>query len=91
MNTRDKADLETRLRRIAGQISGIERMIDGQRSPMEVVTQVSAVRAALAKVMRILLTAHLEQRTADAAQSTNARERRAMIDELVGALERLAP
>ena len=89
MNTRDRNDLETRLKRIGGQITGIQRMLTDGRAPIDVVTQVSAARAALGKVTRILLTAHLEERAANAASASSARERRELVDELVRTLERL--
>lgn len=89
MNTRDRKDLETRLKRIAGQIAGIQRMVAHDRAPMDVVMQMSAARAALGTVTRILLTIHLDERSRSAAETSNPRERRELVDDIVRTLERL--
>jgi DNA-binding FrmR family transcriptional regulator len=44
---RDKNELGQRLKRIAGQVTGVQRMLDEERELGEVITQISAVRAAL--------------------------------------------
>ena len=43
-------DLRNRLRRIEGQARGIQRMLDEGRSCQEIITQVAALRAAVAQV-----------------------------------------
>ena len=53
-----KDQLRTRLRRIEGQIRGIERMVDEDRYCIDVLTQISAVQAALDKVALGLLDDH---------------------------------
>lgn len=83
MNQRDKADLETRLKRIAGQVAGIQRMLGEDRSLSEVVTQVSAIRAALGSVRNVILAAHIEDRANEALATTSARERRELVSEIV--------
>ncbi len=52
--------LKPRLRRIAGQVAGIERMIDDDRYCVDVLNQISAVRSALDALGVELLTHHLE-------------------------------
>ena len=83
MNSRDKNDLGTRLKRIAGQIAGIQRMVEEERAPLDVITQISSVRAALGSVTNILLASHVEQRAGEALASPSARERRELVGELV--------
>ena len=83
MNARDKADLGARLKRIAGQVAGIHRMVDEDRSSLDVITQVSAIRAALGGVANILLASHVEERANEALASPSARERRELVSELV--------
>ena len=51
-----KSDLELRIRKIKGQVAGIEKMIGEKRSCLEVVQQISAVKAALGKVAGVILT-----------------------------------
>lgn len=52
--------LKPRIKRIVGQIAGIERMIDGDRYCVDILNQISAVRSALDALGIELLTSHLE-------------------------------
>ena len=54
----DKEALSRRLHRIEGQVRGIERMIEDDRYCIDVMTQISAVQAALDKVALGLLDDH---------------------------------
>ena len=83
MNARDKTDLGARLKRIGGQVAGIQRMLEEDRSPLDVITQVSAIRAALGSVANILLVSHVEDRANEALTTPSARERRELVSELV--------
>jgi len=56
--TATKDQLQTRLRRIEGQVRGIERMVDEDRYCIEVLTQIGAAQAALDKVALGLLDGH---------------------------------
>jgi DNA-binding FrmR family transcriptional regulator len=58
MNNETRDDLTLRLKRIAGQVGGLQRMLTEERSNADIVLQISAARAALAKVARILLHEH---------------------------------
>ena len=53
-----KSQLQTRLSRIEGQVRGIQRMVDDERYCIDVITQISAVQAALDKVALGLLDDH---------------------------------
>jgi CsoR family transcriptional regulator, copper-sensing transcriptional repressor len=53
-----KAQLTNRLRRIEGQVRGVERMVEEDRYCIDVLTQISAVQAALDKVALGLLDEH---------------------------------
>ena len=88
MNARDKSELSARLKRIAGQVGGIQRMLDEDRSLLEVVTQLSAVRAALGGVANIVLGSHVEERANQLLVSENARERLDLVSELVQLFEK---
>lgn len=50
-----KKDIQTRLRRIEGQVKGIEKMIDNEANCREIVIQIAAVRAAVNKVGGLIL------------------------------------
>ena len=52
--------LATRVKRIAGQVAGIERMLEGGRYCVDILNQISAVRSALDALGIELLTRHLE-------------------------------
>jgi DNA-binding FrmR family transcriptional regulator len=56
--TATKDQLQTRLRRIEGQVRGIERMVDEDRYCIDVLTQIAAIQAALDKVALGLLDGH---------------------------------
>lgn len=55
-----KNKLATRVKRIAGQVAGIERMLDEKRYCVDILNQISAVRSALDALGVELLTSHLE-------------------------------
>ena len=56
--TAGKDQLLTRLRRIEGQVRGVQGMVDDDRYCIDVLTQISAVQAALDKVALGLLDEH---------------------------------
>ena len=56
--TATKDQLKSRLRRVEGQVRGVERMVDDDRYCIDVLTQISAAQAALDKVALGLLDGH---------------------------------
>ena len=80
-----KDQLLTRLRRIEGQVGGIQRMVDEDRYCIDVLTQISAVQAALDKVALGLLDDHAHHCVLGAADA----ERDAKTEELMAAVGRL--
>jgi DNA-binding FrmR family transcriptional regulator len=54
----DKEALSARLKRIEGQVRGIERMVEDERYCIDILTQISAIQAALDKVALGLLDGH---------------------------------
>jgi DNA-binding FrmR family transcriptional regulator len=71
-----------RLRRIEGQVRGLQRMVEEERYCADILTQVSSVHEALRGVARELLRNHLKHCAATAIRSGDA-EAEAMYDELV--------
>lgn len=53
-----KEDMLKRLRRIEGQVKGIQKMIEEDRYCVDIITQVAAVRAAINKVGGLILEEH---------------------------------
>ncbi|MFQ5417984.1 MAG: metal-sensitive transcriptional regulator [Myxococcota bacterium] len=80
-DTREQA--EKRIRRIAGQVAGIERMIDADRYCVDVLLQVAAVRAALDGIGKLLLRSHIETCVSDAIASGRPKDREEKIGELM--------
>jgi DNA-binding FrmR family transcriptional regulator len=80
-----KDELLERLARIKGQVAGIERMVDQDRYCIDVLTQISAVHAALDKVGLGLLDGHARSCVLGAAES----EREERTAELMAAVARL--
>jgi CsoR family transcriptional regulator, copper-sensing transcriptional repressor len=85
-DTRGKA--LARLKRIAGQVSGIQRMLDEDRYCVDVLLQVAAVQAALLETGRVILSGHVETCLTDAIRSRDPRERRKKLDELMNLFSR---
>jgi DNA-binding FrmR family transcriptional regulator len=79
--TRDKA--QGRLKRIAGQVAGIQRMLDENRYCVDVLFQITAVQAALMETGKVILAGHIETCLTDALRSRDPGERRKKIDELL--------
>lgn len=61
-----KDDLTKRLRRIEGQVRGVQQMVTDDRYCIDVLTQISAITKALQSVSLILLDDHLGHCVADA-------------------------
>jgi DNA-binding FrmR family transcriptional regulator len=79
-----------RLRRIAGQIAGIERMIEEDRYCVDVLLQVAAARAALDGLGKLLLRSHVETCVADAMTSGRRKQREEKIGELMEVFSKFA-
>ena len=60
MNAESKSKVKNRLKRIAGQVAGLQQMVNDGRYCVDILTQVAAVRSALDAVGVELLTSHLE-------------------------------
>jgi len=58
ISSESKEDILKRLRRIEGQVRGIQKMIDEDKNCVDTLTQVSAVRAAINKVGGLILEKH---------------------------------
>jgi DNA-binding FrmR family transcriptional regulator len=84
----DKAKLLNRLSRIEGSVRGIAKMVEGDRYCIDVLTQIQAVRAALAKVESEMLKAHLGHCIEGAIARGDADDQRAKARELIELLER---
>jgi DNA-binding FrmR family transcriptional regulator len=86
----DKAALTKRLRRIEGQVRGIERMVDEDRYCVDVLTQISAVTKALESLAYEVLDDHVKHCVAGALASGDSQAAAEKSDELLAAVQRFA-
>jgi DNA-binding FrmR family transcriptional regulator len=69
-----KGELRSRLRRIRGQVDGLERMLDGNRPCLELLTQTASAQEALRGVARLMTRNYLERCAADAIRAGREQE-----------------
>lgn len=83
MNEQSKAAIIKRLNRVEGQIRGLAAMVADNRYCIDIVTQISAVQAALHRAEEEILREHVHHCVADAIKSGNRAEQRKKIAELM--------
>jgi DNA-binding FrmR family transcriptional regulator len=83
-----KASCQKRLCRIEGQVRGLARMVDEDRYCIDIVTQISAVRAALRRVEEEVLKDHVAHCVEHAIASGDKADQRRKIAELMAVIER---
>jgi DNA-binding FrmR family transcriptional regulator len=81
----DKDALLKRLHRVEGQVRGVERMVDEERYCIDVVTQITAIQAALDQVALNLLEDHTHHCVVGAEEGQQGER----TEELMGAVRRL--
>ena len=79
-----------RLRKIAGQVTALERMIDEGRYCVDVLMQIASVRGALDQAGKLLLENHVETCVAAAFRSGRPKERDEKLAELIEVFSRFA-
>jgi DNA-binding FrmR family transcriptional regulator len=89
MQADTKATLN-RLRRIEGQVRGLQRMVEEDAYCIDVLTQVAAVQTALEQVAVRVLDAHVRHCVADAVGGDDEAEATERLDELMAAVRRFA-
>jgi DNA-binding FrmR family transcriptional regulator len=90
MERKNKPGLLNRLSRIEGQVRGVARMVEEDRYCIDVLTQIRAIRAALARVETEMLKGHLDHCIESAIVSGDQAEQRKKAGELIELLERAA-
>jgi DNA-binding FrmR family transcriptional regulator len=86
----DTKAIQNRLRRIEGQVRGLQRMVEEDAYCVDVLTQVSAVQTALEQVAVNVLDAHVRHCVADAVGGGDERAAQERLDELMTAVRRFA-
>jgi DNA-binding FrmR family transcriptional regulator len=77
-----------RLRRIEGQIRGVQKMIEERRYCVDILTQLSAVSSALARVEERVLERHLRSCARESFSGTDREDQTKKIEEIIGLLGR---
>ena len=90
MKSENKPKLLNRLNRIEGQVRGVARMVEDDRYCIDILTQIQAVRAALARVETEMLKDHLGHCIESAITGGDVAEQRQKASELIQLLERSA-
>ena len=88
MKRNSKASTLKRLRRIEGQVRGLARMVEDDRYCIDIVTQLSAARAALRRAEEEILADHVAHCVEHAIASGNKAEQRRKVTELMDVLSR---
>jgi DNA-binding FrmR family transcriptional regulator len=85
----DSRAIHNRLRRIEGQVRGLQRMVDEDAYCIDILTQVAAVQTALEQVAVNVLDGHVRGCVADAV-ATDGSDADQKLDELMAAVRRFA-
>jgi DNA-binding FrmR family transcriptional regulator len=88
MDSKNTSKSLTALRRIEGQVRGVAKMVEDQRYCIDIVTQIEAARAALAKVESDLLRQHLSHCVKQAMVAPDPTAQEKVIEELIGVFKR---
>jgi DNA-binding FrmR family transcriptional regulator len=88
MQANAKASVTKRLKRIEGQVRGLVRMVEDDRYCIDIVTQLSAARAALRRAEEEILADHVAHCVERAIASGNKAEQRNKVSELIEVLSR---
>ncbi len=87
-NGEQRSNILLRLRRIEGQVRGLQRMVEEEAPCSEVLTQVGAVTAALKKVGMVMIGTHMEKCLAEMAQKTDGNKQRETLRDFQKAMAR---
>ncbi|MEX0341631.1 MAG: metal-sensitive transcriptional regulator [Erythrobacter sp.] len=83
-----KAAKLNRLKRVAGQVRGVAQMIEDDRYCIDILTQMQAIKSALARVESQILKDHAACCVAEAIASGDAEDQRRKFEELVDLFEK---
>lgn len=85
MDKEIKKQLSNRLKRIAGQVQGLQKMIDEEQYCIDIITQSSAARSALSGLEDVMLENHLSEHVIH--QMKDGREDKA-VEEIISAFKK---
>jgi len=82
-NEQSKENILTRLRRIEGQIRGIQKMVSDERDCREILQQITAVKSAIQSMNSLFLKEYVTDCIYNLSNQTDASDREIIIDDLV--------
>ena len=83
MDAETKAGIVRRLQSVDGHVRGVQRMVEEDKYAIDVIKQIEAVQAGLAKIQEIILANHLHTCAATAIRADEPARREAVIDEIL--------
>jgi DNA-binding FrmR family transcriptional regulator len=89
MQPKAKSSVAKRLKRIEGQVRGLARMVEDDRYCIDIVTQISAVRAALRRAEEEILRDHVAHCVQGAIASGDKADQRRKVEELIEVIGRV--
>lgn len=90
LDERSQGDLLRRLKRVEGQVRGVQRMVEENRYCPEVLVQISAINEAMRKVSEVMLRSHLSHCVTSAVKSGDSDSAEAIYDELADLFSKYA-
>jgi DNA-binding FrmR family transcriptional regulator len=79
----DHTDNLVALRRIEGQVRGVQGMVESRKYCVDVLTQIQAIKGALSRVEEKILEKHLRSCVAEALKGTSEREKQRKLAEIL--------
>ena len=71
------------LRRIEGQVRGVQRMIENRKYCIDILNQIYAIKCALARVEEKILVRHFRNCVTEAVKGTSEKEKKQKLDEIL--------
>jgi DNA-binding FrmR family transcriptional regulator len=90
MDIQTKGKALGRLRRIEGQVQGIQRMVEEDKYCVDILLQLAAVQGAVGQVQKLLLGQHLETSVTEAIRSGSSRDRQKRLEDLLEVFSRFS-
>ncbi len=88
IKAKDKEKIQNRLKRIEGQVRGVQRMVDEEAYCIDILTQIGSLVSASEKVALILLKDHTQHCVRRAIESGDREKADEKVEELTAAVER---
>ncbi|MFH1615246.1 MAG: metal-sensitive transcriptional regulator [Planctomycetota bacterium] len=84
----DHADNLVALRRIEGQVRGVQKMIEDRKYCIDILTQIQAVKGALGRIEEKILEKHFRHCVTDAVKGASEKEKEQKLDEILKLIHR---